>query len=142
MEHETVARRFVAAMEALNRDGEAALPALEELYHEEVQFQDPIQQAHGKAAVLEASRRLFRRAKSLTFNPKTTVEQDDDLFVVWTMTFEPKVGPTMVFEGVTHATHRQGMIVYQRDYWDLLSSAADAVPAVGLAYRGLVSLFV
>jgi ketosteroid isomerase-like protein len=141
MEKETVARRFAEAIEAINRDGEAALPLLEELYHEEVQFQDPIQKVHGRTAFIEANRRLLRRAKSLTFNLGTAVEQDGNLFVVWTMTFEPKMGPRMVFDGATHITHRQERIVYQRDYWDLLSSAADAVPAVGLVYRGLIGLF-
>jgi len=141
MGNETVAQRFSAVIEAINRDGEGALPLLEELYHEDVQFQDPIQKVHGRAAFIEANRRLLRRAKSLTFNLGTSVEQDGNLFVVWTMTFEPRVGPRMVFDGATHITHREGWVVYQRDYWDLLSSAADAVPAVGLVYRGVIGMF-
>lgn len=135
-----VGPRFAATLEALGRDGEEALPLLRELYHEQVQFEDPIQSVVGIEAYLEANRKLLRRAKALSFNLGTLVEQEGHLFAVWTMTFEPKVGPAMVFEGATHATVRDGFIVYQRDYWDLLSSAAGALPGIGMVYRRLVSL--
>jgi len=134
--------RFREMFEALSREGEPALPRLRELYHERLQFQDPIQAVHGCDAYIEATRRLLHRGKSLSFNLGTVVEQNGNLFAVWTMTFEPKMGPAMAFQGVTHATFREGRIVYRRDYWDLLSSAAEALPAVGAVYRMLVGLFV
>ena len=135
-----MARRFAEVLEALARDGEDALPLLNELYHEQVQFEDPIQSVVGIEPFTEANRRLIRRAKALTINLGTIVEQEGHLFAVWTMTFEPKMGPALVLEGATHATFRDGLIVYQRDYWDLISSAAEAVPGVGMFYRRLVSL--
>jgi ketosteroid isomerase-like protein len=136
----TVSQRFTETQETLARDGEAALPLLRELYHEQVQFEDPIQSVVGVEAFVEANARLLRRAKSIAISMGTVVEQEGHLFAVWTMTFEPKVGPSMVFEGATHATVRDGWIVYQRDYWDLLSSAADALPGLGMVYRRMVSL--
>ena len=136
----TIARRFVQVFEAVSADGEAALPLMRELYHEQIQFEDPIQSVVGIEPFIEANRRLLRRARSLTFNLGTVVERDGHLFAVWTMTFEPRMGPAMVFEGATHATFREGLIVYQRDYWDLLSSAADALPGMGMVYRWLVGL--
>jgi len=136
----TIARRLVRVYEALTADGEAALPLLRELYHEQVQFEDPIQSVVGIEPFIEANGRLVRRAKSLTFNFGTIVEQDGHLFAVWTMTFQPRMGPALVFEGATHATFRDGLIVYQRDYWDLLSSTADSIPGMGMVYRRLVGL--
>jgi len=133
--------QFTQVIEALARDGEGALPLLRELYHEQVHFEDPLQSVVGIEPFIEANRRLLRRARSLSIKFGTVSEQDGNLFAVWTMTLEPKVGPATVFEGVTHAVVREGLIVYQRDYWDLLSSAAEALPGVGLIYRRLVGLF-
>jgi len=133
-------QRYVDALEALARDGEAALPLLRELYHEQMQFEDPIQSVVGIEAFMEANRRLVRRARSISLNFGTVAVQDGHLFAVWTMTFEPRMGPVMVFEGASHATFRDGRIAYQRDYWDLLSSTAGAVPGISMVYRRLVGL--
>jgi hypothetical protein len=128
-------------IEALVSDGEAALPLLRELYHEQVQFTDPMQSLVGIDPFVEANRRLLKRAKSLSINLGTITEQDGHLFAVWTMAFEPPVGPVWTIEGATHASIRDGLIVYQRDYWDLLSSATDTLPGLGMVYRRLVALF-
>jgi ketosteroid isomerase-like protein len=141
-EHEqgTMKQRYVETFEALARDGEAALPLLRELYHEQVQFEDPIQSVVGIEPFIDANRRLVRRAKSISLNIGTVAVQDGHLFAVWTMSFEPRMGPVMAFEGASHATFRDGRIAYQRDYWDLLSSAAGAVPGISMVYRRLVGL--
>jgi hypothetical protein len=139
--NESVVERYREMIEALSREREGALPLLRDLYHEQVQFTDPMQSLVGIELFVEANRRLLKRAKSISVNLGAVTEQDGHLFAVWTMTFEPPVGPVLTVEGVTHATVRDGLIVYQRDYWDLLSSAAAALPGLGMIYRRLVGLF-
>jgi hypothetical protein len=136
-----VVQRFKDAIQALEGQGEKALPMLRDLYHKQIEFQDPMQSVVGIEPFIEANRRLVKRAKSLSFKLETVVEQDGNLFVVWTLMLKPMVGPAMTVEGTTHAIIRDGLIVYQRDYWDLLSSIANAIPGVGMVYRRLVSLF-
>ena len=137
----TVVERYREMIETLVRDGEGALPLLRELYHEQVQFEDPLQSVSGIDALVDANRRLLKRARSLSISFGSMSEQDGSMFAVWTLTLEPPVGPVMTIEGATHATVRDGYVVHQRDYWDLLSSAAEALPGLGMIYRRLVSLF-
>jgi hypothetical protein len=53
------------------------------------------------------------------------------------MTYEPRRGPPIVFEGSSYAKVRDGLVVEQRDYWDLLSSVAHSTPILRSLYKAL-----
>lgn len=133
-------KRFRDAVEQLNRDGAAALGVLGDLYDPYVVFQDPIQTVYGRDEFMEMNRRLLDRANDLYMSVATVIESDDHLFATWTLSFSPRFGPRITIEGCTHAQLRDGAITYQRDYWDLMGSFMESMPAVGLLYRRLTSL--
>lgn len=133
-------KRFRDAVDAVNRDGIAALDGLVDLYDPYVVFQDPIQTVYGRDELRETNRRLLERSRDFYLSVATFVESDDHLFATWTLSFSPKFGPRVTIEGVTHAQLRDGLITYQRDYWDLLGSFMETLPAMGLVYRRLTSL--
>lgn len=129
-----------AAMEAFGAKGDGALPAFLALYDEEAEFQDPLVHLHGRPALAAALRTLLERTRSLRVECGELTEGGGTLFLAWRMTLALKVGPTLVVDGVTHARTRAGRVTWQRDHWDLLSSAAGAVPLVGAVYQRLAAL--
>ncbi|MEO0593734.1 MAG: nuclear transport factor 2 family protein [Myxococcota bacterium] len=133
-------KRFRDAIEAVNREGIGALDGLVELYDPYVVFQDPLQTVYGRDELAESNRKLIERSRDLYMSVATFVESDDHLFATWTMSFSPRFGPRVTIEGCTHGQLRDGLITYQRDYWDLLGSFMETLPAVGLLYRRLTGL--
>lgn len=133
-------KRFRDAFEQLNRDGTGALQTVSDLYDPYVVFQDPIQTVYGRDELTEVNRRLINRSKDFYLSIATFVESDDHLFATWTLSFSPKYGPRVTIEGATHGQLRDGLITYQRDYWDLLGSFMETVPALGLVYRRVTAL--
>ncbi len=118
-------------------DAEGALTRLAALYDRDIVFRDPLQTLNGREAFLAMNRRVMTRARQLSFDVTDFVGGSDSLFLAWTMAYEPRRGPALVFEGATHARVRGGVIVAQRDYWDLLSSLAQSIPVVRHLYSAL-----
>ena len=122
---------------SFERDGDAAIARLGALYDRDIVFRDPLQTLRGRDAFLAMNRRISTRARRLSFEVSSVAAASDSIFLAWTMVYEPRMGPTLVFEGATHARTRAGLIVEQRDYWDLLSSFAQSVPIVRSLYASL-----
>ena len=118
-------------------DGCAALAQLATLYDRDVVFRDPLQTLRGRDAFLAMNRRILTRARRLSFHVHDALGKNGSVFLAWTMDYEPRTGPTIAFEGASHARVRAGLIVEQRDYWDLLSSVAASVPLLRRVYARL-----
>jgi hypothetical protein len=119
------------------RDGERSLAKLAALYDVGLVFHDPLQTLRGRDAFLAMNRRLLRRARRIAFEVPKAIGTGDALFLVWTMTYEPRRGSPIVFEGSSYAKVRDGLVVQQRDYWDLLSSIAQSTPILRSLYKAL-----
>jgi hypothetical protein len=132
-----LAQRLQVILTSFDRDGERAIARLGELYDRDVVFRDPLQTLRGRDAFLAMNRRISRRAARLSFDVKDATGGADSLYLTWTMTYQPHRGPTVVFEGATHARVGRGLITEQRDYWDLLSSIARSIPIVRGVYDAL-----
>lgn len=134
---QVLAERLRDVYVSFDRDGERALAELAELYDRDVVFRDPLQTLNGREAFVAMNRRIMTRARRLSFDVKDVLGGGDSLFLAWTMTYEPHRGPTVVFEGSTHARVKGGGIVEHRDYWDLLSSVAQSLPVIRSLYAAL-----
>ena len=132
-----IAERLRDVFVSFDRDGDGALARLSELYDRDVVFRDPLQMLTGRDSFLAMNRRILTRARRVSFDVKSAVGSEDSVFLAWTMRYEPHRGPVVVFEGATHARVRDGVITEQRDYWDLLSSAAHSVPLLRSVYAAL-----
>jgi len=124
-------------LSGFERDGDGTLARLAELYHRDVVFRDPLQTLRGRDAFLAMNRRIMRRARRLSFDVKDAVGSQGSAFLTWAMRYEPRRGPTITFEGSTHARVRDGLVTEQRDYWDLLSSLAESLPVLHVVYAKL-----
>jgi hypothetical protein len=114
---------------------------LAEIYHPDVIFEDPIQSVQGREQVMEANRRLLRKAKQLRFEIHDAAQIDGRIFLTWTISFQPKLGPTVHVEGASRLVLREGLVASHRDYWDLAGSVLGTVPPVGKIYQRIAQVF-
>ena len=122
---------------SFEHEGDAAIERLGALYDPDMVFRDPLQTLHGRDAFLVMNRRILARARRLSFEVSEAVGGRGSVFLAWTMLYEPRLGPKLVFHGTTHARVKSGRVFEQRDYWDLLSSVAQSLPFVRNAYATL-----
>mgnify|MGYP000985919593 CR=1 FL=1 len=134
--------RLRNALENVSMRGEAALPELLELYDTAMVFHDPLAVLSGREAFEAAMRKLLTRSKQLRISVHDSIQRDERVVVTWTLYMTLQRGPELVIEGATHARTREGRIIYQRDYWDLLGSVMDCVPMASTLYRTLTARLV
>lgn len=130
-----IADRLARIYRSFEHDAEAAIAELGALCHPGIEFHDPLQDLRGREAFLAMNRRIVGRARRVSFVVHDLAVGEDTLFLSWTMTYEPRRGPTIAFVGATCFRVRDGLVVEQRDYWDLLSSLAGSVPGLRYLYE-------
>lgn len=126
-----------AAFQAANERQAAGLDDFLRLYHDDVHFEDPLQRTHGKEALAAALRSMYRKLRDIEFQIHTFSRAGDEAHLTWTMRFRPRLGPLLRIDAASHLKLRDGLILYHRDYWDLLSSLAEASPLGAQVYRAL-----
>ena len=105
-------------------------------YHEDTYFRDSIQEIRGLEDFRAMTERLTDRSKELSMNIVRTAQQDKDIFIEWEMTITFKKNPNSVMYGSSRVTlNEEGMIIEQRDYYDLWGDIFDNIPRFGKAYR-------
>jgi len=105
-------------------------------YDENIIFRDSIQELRGIEEFVAMTRRLTDRSKDLSMNIVRCVQHDSDIFIEWEMTIKFRKNPSSVLYGTSRITlNREGMIVEQRDYYDLWGDIFDNIPRFGKAYR-------
>jgi limonene-1,2-epoxide hydrolase len=119
---------ILSAFTRLSADDLSPLEELRPLYADDVSFEDPVQKVEGIEAFLDVNRRLAHKARELSFSVDRVVGDDTELFVTWHMRIRPKVGPLFELDGVSHLRAEGGKVRYHRDYWDLATLFASAVP--------------
>jgi limonene-1,2-epoxide hydrolase len=105
-------------------------------YDEEIYFRDSIQELHGMEEFQAMTKRLTDRSNDLKMNIVRTAQQDNQIFIEWEMTIKFKRNPSSVLFGTSRVTlNEKGMIIEQRDYYDLWGDIFDNIPRFGKAYR-------
>ncbi len=105
-------------------------------YHEDIYFRDSIQELRGMEDFRAMTKRLTDRSKDLTMKILRTAQQGRDIFIEWEMTITFKRNPNSVMYGSSRITlDEEGMIIEQRDYYDLWGDIFDNIPRFGKAYR-------
>ena len=105
-------------------------------YDENIYFRDSVQELRGKREFKEMTERLTSRSNDLTMKIIRTAGQNNDIFIEWEMTIKFKKNPTSVLYGSSRVTlNEEGMIIEQRDYYDLWGDIFDNIPRFGKMYR-------
>lgn len=111
-------------------------------YHDNIVFQDSIQRIEGKMEFLKMCNRLARRCKSLKMDIYNIVKTDHVVMMDWKMTMSFRSFPNKPIFGSTRLTFDdEGLIIEQRDYYDLWGDIYDGIPLVRPVYRGFMRKF-
>lgn len=124
-------KRFNAFYEVYS--SEAIKAGLRQLYAEDAWFGDPFHSVRGIDAIEHYFLAMAEPVESCTFTVEGVQRSGDDYYARWTMTLISKAAKTKPIEaiGLSHVRfNRDGLIVFQQDYWDT-SVMFDRLPVVG-----------
>jgi hypothetical protein len=106
------------------------------LYHDDIIFQDAIQRVEGREAFEALCNRLAERCRELRMTIVDVSQTDRVIFLEWEMTLMFTRFPSSTVYGCSKLTlGDDGLIVRQRDYYDLWGDIFDNIPRFGPLYR-------
>jgi hypothetical protein len=111
-------------------------------YAEDVVFQDSIQRVYGKKAFVGVCKRLTKRCQELKMDILSVAQNQNTILMEWKMTMVFKKSPSTPLYGCTRLTlDGNGMIRFQRDYYDLWGDIINNIPGVRTLYRRALHRF-
>ncbi len=119
-----------------NREGKPDWSHIFPYYADNIVFQDSIQRIEGIDAFTAMCERLTHRCQSLHMELSNVTKNDNVIFMEWIMTMSFKKYPSTPIFGSTRLTlDDHGMIVEQRDYYDLWGDIFNNIPRFKKIYR-------
>lgn len=105
-------------------------------YHDDIVFQDAIQQVEGREAFEAMCNRLAKRCRELRMHIVDVSQTGQVIFLEWEMTLMFQRFPSSILHGCTKLTlDDDGLITRQRDYYDLWGDIFDNIPRFAKVYR-------
>jgi len=105
-------------------------------YHKDLVFQDTIQRIEGIEKFTEMCTRLTNRTKELNMEIVSIARNGDVIIFDWIMTIMFKKWPSTFMYGSTKLRlSDDGLIIEQRDYYDLWGDIFNNIPRFGKMYR-------
>jgi hypothetical protein len=131
-----------SAVALLATNVDAASAQLRSLYSEDLRYENPIQRVVGLEAFLRLMRHMATRWAPFSMQIDEGLESSDRILGRFRLAFRPTfLRRTLEIEGLTRCVVADGRILEQRDYYDAMSSALDAVPLAGPVYRKIIAQF-
>lgn len=119
-----------------NREGKPDWSHIFPYYHKDIVFQDSIQKVVGKEDFIAMCERLTKRCRSLHMDLSNILQKDNVISMEWVMTMSFKKSPDTPLYGVTRLTlNEDGLIIEQRDYYDLWGDIFNNIPHFSKFYR-------
>jgi hypothetical protein len=114
-----------------------SVSAIAELYDANAYFKDPFNEVHGQVAILKIFQHMFKQVDAPCFVIKQTVQQDEDVFIVWDFEFRMRGKTQLQFiHGSSHIRFNPaGLVIYHRDYWDAAEELYEKIPLLGNLMR-------
>jgi len=111
-------------------------------YSKDIIFQDSIQRIEGKPEFEAMCNRLAKRCKSLKMDIYNIIGTDNIVMMDWKMTMSFRIFPKKPIYGATRLTFgNEGLIIEQRDYYDLWGDIYDGIPIIRRIYRQFMRVF-
>jgi len=119
-----------------SREGKPDWSHIFPYYDSQIIFQDSIQRVVGKVDFEEMCNRLTERCQSLHMDLLNVIQKDNVIFMEWIMTMSFKKSPDTPLYGSTRLTlNEDGLIIEQRDYYDLWGDIFNNIPRFNKFYR-------
>ena len=119
-----------------NREGKPDWSHIFKYYHKDIVFQDTIQRIDGLDDFIAMCNRLTKRTKQLKMEILAIAQNDKVIMFDWVMTMMFKKYPNTPMYGSTKLVlSEDGLIIEQRDYYDLWGDIFNNIPRFGKMYR-------
>ena len=145
--HETPKERLTLekAVHAFSRSlsaGQSDLTLTYRHYHQDVRFQDSVQRTEGLDAFVGVIERLSKRCTELSMEVTDAAQNGDIIFIQWTMWMKYWGTTRTPIHGMSKLTlDADGLIIEQRDVYDMWGDTFDVIPGFGRAYRRFMHRF-
>lgn len=133
--------RFIDVYQTLNKDN---LQLLNEIYHTDIHFADPLHAVNGLGSLREYFKNLYANVLSCEFViedsyvTENTEGKDDIAFIYWTMQYRhPKLnkGQAISVAGHSRLKFAGDKIINHRDYFDVGAMLYRHIPVLGSAVK-------
>jgi ketosteroid isomerase-like protein len=134
-------QKFQHIFENLNKD---RMHLVEEFYHTEIEFHDPIGTLKGVKKMRSYYERMYKSVTSIKFEFSHFVESGDDVVGVWKMTLvTPNLnsGEPVVVDGNSVIKFKDGKAIYHRDYFDMGVFIYENIPGLGFVVKKIKNRF-
>ena len=116
------------------------LNILDDFYHENVKFQDPLGSINGLIPLKEYYRGLYKNVTDISFEFTDHIVENDSHVGIWTMRMKTKKlnnGKEMVLNGNSHIVFDPDTdkVIFHRDYFDMGEFIYEYIPVVGFAIK-------
>lgn len=119
-----------------NRDGKPDWSHIFKYYHKDIVFQDTIQRIEGIDNFIDMCNRLTERTTKLRMEIINITQNENVIMFDWVMTMMFKKYPDTPMYGATKLVlSEDGLIIQQRDYYDLWGDIFNNIPRFNKMYR-------
>ncbi|NRD74263.1 nuclear transport factor 2 family protein [Shewanella sp. VB17] len=137
MVHPLWLQNFISIYSELGIDN---LSSLHKIYHQNIEFRDPLHQVYGIDDMLCYFDSLYTNLNSCVFNIDNVFANDNQAAIYWTMTFcHPTLnqGGEIIVEGHSYLVEQDNKVIIHRDYFDVGSMLYEHIPLLGLAVKAV-----
>ncbi|MBN8238202.1 nuclear transport factor 2 family protein [Marinobacter hydrocarbonoclasticus] len=127
--------RFCSLYNTLDRGN---LNKLQQVYGEDIEFQDPFGRVHGLDQLTEYMASAYGNVIRCRFRFQEPVIQECWCSLPWVMELQHKRvrgGKPVFVEGISHLEIRDGKVRYHRDYFDAGQLLYENLPVLGRMIR-------
>jgi ketosteroid isomerase-like protein len=117
----------------------ADLSGLNQVYHPDIEFIDPIHHMKGRQALDKYFKNMMEDLLHCNFEIHQVTEQEQEAFVIWTMHFQhPRLNKskTIHVDGVSHLKF-DDLVYFHRDYYDVGAMLYEHIPVLGGFVSGI-----
>lgn len=135
--------RIVKSFNDFNID---RMDVLDQFYHPEVRFLDPLGEITGLEALKSYYKNMYQNVKSIRFDFAHSVANGDNHMVTWTMIYAVDAlngGEPISIEGTSDIRFdpATNLVIYHRDYFDMGAMVYEYIPVLGRLIRYIKSKF-
>lgn len=132
---------MLSFLENYNKLNASNLDLLQEMYSEDIVFEDPLHTLHGRAALHSYFEKLYHHVESLHFSFSDLVQQGNEGYVQWEMEIiHPKLnrGARSLVPGMSYLRlDAEKKVWFHRDQYDLGSLFYENIPLLNGVIRAV-----
>lgn len=110
------------------------LDLLENIYHQDITFIDPLHEVQGFENLQHYFFGLYENLTSCCFVIEHLFEKNNEAAIYWTMSYQhPKLnsGQMVTVQGHSHIKGKHEKVIYHRDYLDAGAMLYEQLPVIG-----------